>query len=194
MIKALKELKKNLDAERSDKKYERDGEGRVVVNMTVRDDSGFLSVYSQSDIPVIDGTVADFIENRTSAILPREPLTLRIFSDSVDENEIPVYQRAICSYYKEKYYSSEREYRRNVVAAVMLALAGILALSLMIFLEKRIESAIWFEVIDIVAWVFLWEAVDLYFLENRMLKYRRLRYLAFVDMKVEGYPLKKIEN
>lgn len=194
MIKALKELKKNLDAERSDKKYERDGEGRVVVNMTVRDDSGFLSVYSQSDIPVIDGTVADFIENRTSAILPREPLTLRIYSDSVDENEIPVYQRAIRSYYKEKYYSSEREYRRNVVAAVMLALAGILALSLMIFLEKRIESAIWFEVIDIVAWVFLWEAVDLYFLENRMLKYRRLRYLAFVDMKVEGYPLKKIEN
>jgi len=42
----------------------------------------------------------------------------------------------------------------------------------------------WAEVIDIIAWVFLWEAVDISIFKNRSLRIRQVRYLSYIEMKV----------
>ena len=69
------------------RRFQRDDENRVIINMTVKDDSNFLSVFSQSDTPVINTEVAEFIENSTNSVLPKEQLTLRIHSDCIDDTE-----------------------------------------------------------------------------------------------------------
>ena len=78
--------------------YKRDNENRIVIDMTVKDDSDFLSVFSQSDTPVISSEVAEFIENSTDSILPKEQLTLRIHSDCIDDNEKVLYRESIKEY------------------------------------------------------------------------------------------------
>lgn len=67
----------------------------------------------------------------------------------------------------------------------MLAVLGVIFLAAEMVFTALIDSFVWSAVIDIVAWVFLWEAVDIGFFENRKLKLKKLRYLAFIDMKVE---------
>ncbi len=57
-------------------------------------------------------------------------------------------------------------------------MAGILVLALKIWLECRTSSVIGAEVIDIAAWVFLWEAVDVSAFQNRALRFKRRRYLS----------------
>ena len=57
-------------------------------------------------------------------------------------------------------------------------------LSLALLLEYRVGSLIWAEVIDIAAWVFLWEAVDIGIFRNRELREKRLRYRSFMEMKI----------
>lgn len=54
------------------RKDQRDSENRVIINMTVKDDSDFLSVFSFSDIPVISSEVAEFIENNTKKLFQQK--------------------------------------------------------------------------------------------------------------------------
>lgn len=193
MRKSFRESKKEVDRVKKERIYKRDSDGRVIVNMTVEDDDDFLSVFSESSTPVISTEVAEFIENSTHSILPKEELTMRIYSNCIDAEEEKRYAEAIKEHYTEKYIAIERELRRNTLISIVLAVTGVLILSLAILLEFVANSLIWAEVIDIVAWVLLWEAVDISVFEMRSQRLKRMHYLACLSMKIEYYPAKNVE-
>ena len=165
----------------SERSVEYDANGRAVINMTVKDYSDFLSPYSERATAVISSDVAEFIENSTYATPPSEPLTLRIYSDEISDDKKEEYTSAIREYYAQKYTVTKKTYRFNVIALISLAVAGILALRL----AFRVESHIWSEVIDIVAWVLIWEAVDIGVFKNRESNIQRKRYLSYMTMNIE---------
>lgn len=169
----------------ADKEVVRDEDGRVIIDMTVADDSDFLSPFSGGKTAVISESVADFLENATRTVLPREELNLRIASNCIDEEEKSRYSSAIKEYYSEKFRANEKEYKFNNFLALSLAVLGVLVLTLAIFLSHRLSSVIWSEVVDIVAWVFLWEAVDIKCFRMREMSLKRKRYAAFIDMKID---------
>ena len=181
----MKNPKKELCPNITEKQYPRDSEGRIIVNMNVKDDTDFLSVFSANDTPVISSEVAEFIENTTHSIRPDEQLSLHIKSDCIDKTEQKIYSTAIKEYYTERYRANERELKIHNLIALLLAFFGVLVLAFAIFLDYRVGSVIWAEVVDIVAWVFLWEAVDIKFFKTRELKLRRKHYAAFLDMKIQ---------
>ncbi len=180
MKKAKQKLLKIVDKER-----ERDEEGRVVVKMKVADDSNFLSVFSDSETPMISGEVAEFLENSTFSLNPNEELTLRVYSDCIDDKEKVVYKSAIKEYYEKRYLENECKRKRYNVMALFMALFGVLVLAASIFIGYRFGSAIWAEVVDIVAWVLLWEATDVKFFTMRDISILKRRYSAFISMKIE---------
>ena len=47
------------------------------------------------------------------------------------------------------------------------------------------NSVLWMRVFDIVAWVFIWEAVDIIAFKCKELKINQLKYLNLIDMKIE---------
>ncbi|MGM9636882.1 MAG: hypothetical protein ACI3YK_02740 [Eubacteriales bacterium] len=183
-------MKKNTEIKR-DRLFETikyDGDGRAIINMTVRDDSEFLSAFSINHTPVISDEVAVFIETATVSLPPKTPITLRIHSDCIDEDEKKIYPDAISEYYRRHYAANLREIRRNAILSILLALGGIGILFAIFLFSDYLSNSVWNEVIDIVAWVFLWEAVDLHFLESHALRAKRKRYLSFIGIKVEYYP------
>ena len=188
--KELKQIRKSVDRSLSERKLQRDEEKRAVINMTVKNDDGFLSEYSEDRTPMISEDVSTFIENSVSGLVPSESLTLRIHSDCIDDEEKAEYKNAIKEYYTKRYVSDKRELRRNTLIALLLAAAGIIALFAAIIVEIQTDSPIWTEVVDIIAWVLIWEAVDIMVFRNRELKVNCLRYLAFISMKVEYFEIK----
>ena len=52
----------------------KDKDGIVIIDMAVLDDSEFISPFSMSEIPIINKEVAEFIENSTIGIPPKENL------------------------------------------------------------------------------------------------------------------------
>lgn len=191
MRRSFYKQKKEIEAQLSNRQFERDSDGRAIINMRVEDDSDFLSVYSPNRNPIISTEVADFIENITQTIPPNQQLTLRIYGNCIDEQEQETYRSALKAYYEEKFIVNERETKRNNIIVLALAWVGILVLALAIFLEYQRDSIIWSEVIDIAAWVLLWEAVDISVFRNRALRLKRKRYLNYISMKIEYYPLKE---
>ncbi len=187
---ALKDIKKSIDEKILSSEVVRDEYGNVVIDMTVTDDSNFLSPFSMKTQPVISTDVADFLETSTCSYVPDESFSLKIHSDCIDENEQKVYPKAIAEYYTQRYVACEKELDRNAIISMILALFGIFALAVMITLENLLIGSVWTEVIDIIAWVFLWEAIYIAFLTNRGLKLKRKRYLSLINMKVEFLSLK----
>ena len=156
----------------------------ATINMTVKDDSSFLSAFSQSDFPVISSDVADFIENATSSVYPGKPIKLQIHSSCIDDLEKDVYEKAIRRYYREKNSANERELKRNKMIILFLLIAGVAVLALSIFLSAMLSSEVVPGVIDIFAWVLVWEAADIGFFKNSELRVNKKRYNSFINMEI----------
>ena len=191
MNRKFRERKKEADRQMKARKYKRDDGGRVIIQMNVKDDANFLSEFSESATPVISTEVAEFIENETNAVPPNEDFTLQVYNDCIDDREEKVYSAAIKEYYMQKYIANEREIKRNRFAVLLLGIAGILVLAAELIFDYRVGNALWSSVIDIVAWVLLWEAVDIGVLEARVTAIKRKRFLAYLSMKTEYIPTKK---
>ena len=169
------------DAYKNKREHLRDGSGNVILNMTVKNDDAFLSPYSGIGAPIISSEVADFIESNTHSLSPRESYTLRIHSDCIDEGEKIEYDSAIKEYYAEKYFANRKDLKINRIISFFLLAVGILILSV----AFHIEHHIWSEVVDIAAWVLLWEAVDIWVFKIRGLHITAMRCLAFMNMNIE---------
>ena len=176
-----KQIKAQAEQYLNEKHRLRDENGRIIIDMTVNDDSNFLSPFSGRSAPVISEDVAQFMENSTFSVPPREELVLRIHSNCIDYEEKKNYSVGIKEYYAEKYITAKKELRINRMIIAVLLLAGILTLAI----SFQIENHIWAEVIDIAAWVFLWEAVDIGAFQNKNLRRRRTRYLRYMVMDIE---------
>ena len=191
MNRKFRERKKEADRQMKARKYKRDDSGRVIIQMNVKDDANFLSEFSESATPVISTEVAEFIENETNAVPPNEDFTLQVYNDCIDDREEKVYSAAIKEYYMQKYIANEREIKRNRFAVLLLGIAGILVLAAELIFDYRVGNALWSSVIDIVAWVLLWEAVDIGVLEARVTAIKRKRFLAYLSMKTVYIQTKK---
>ncbi len=185
MKSTIREIEKQADRKWKERKYQKDEDGRAILHMTVKNDDAFLSEFSESETPVIASQVAEFIEDRTYAIPPTEALTLRIHSDCIDEREEELYTQAIREYYLARYIANAEEIKKNRFWVIILGLLGVLVLTAEILYDYIVGNAIWTEVIDIVAWVLLWEATDIGLLATRDLRIKKKRLLAYLDMKVE---------
>lgn len=154
------------------------------INMTVNDDQNFLSPYCESGMPVISSEVADFLINGANAFHPTEKLVLNVTSDCVDENEKIQYSSAIKNYFALKLNDVQRDLKRKTLISVVFTLIGIIALAFMFVCDARNVATLWIECIDIFAWVFLWEAVDQFFIERNGLLLLRKRYINLIEMPI----------
>ena len=65
--------------------------------------------------------------------------------------------------------------KRNAVTSLIMAIIAVAILTVYVALALYSADYVLLEIIDIAAWVFMWEAVDLFFLERRAIKLEQLR-------------------
>ena len=195
MIQSLKEIRKELQNRQSGRERERDDEGRVIIDFCVHSDDDFLSPYSLRSNAELSINASEFIERSLETVPVKEQVRLRVHSNVITKEEEKAYKQAIKEYYEERFEAVQREKKRLFVIATLMALIGVFALTVMIGLEVAGKhTAVLSEVIDIFAWVFLWEAVDLFFFETTSLRIKAWRYLALSACVVEYLPLTKEEK
>ena len=69
-----------------------------------------------------------------------------------------------------------------------MALIGLAALAVTLTVSYFGRMPILSEALDIFSWVFLWEAVDLFFLERTVLRAKRNRCLHFLEADIRYLP------
>lgn len=160
------------------------------INMTVLNDDDFLSPYSPTDTPIVSSDVAEFLENGAAKFLPKQKLQLNVRSNCIDDEEKVAYDKAIRNYFNLKLDGAKLDLKRNLIISIVFTVIGIIGLAAMLLLDHFFNNAIWVEAVDIFAWVFVWEAVDQFFIERRKLQLERKKYQAFTQMQINYSDIK----
>ena len=79
---------------------------------------------------------------------------------------------------------TERKLKRNLSFSIITLLIGLIALSINIILSSLNTPVIIGNAIDIFGWVFVWEAVDVFFFRRAELKFKQYREINFINAKI----------
>ena len=175
--------KHQIDTENKNKQYNYDKNGNIIVNFSIRDGVDFLSPYSLNGLPTISKDIGDFIESSTKTFPPKQKLTLRFHGMNINNREKETYKKAIKDYYQDKYLHMQQKIKKNNLITLLLLIIG----TLVVAFALAINQEIWSEIVDILAWVLLWEAMDTFLFRNIEYRHDKARYLKFTTMHVEFY-------
>ena len=138
MKQKMKKLLREVDRKAKEREYKRDENGNIVIPLVVQDDSDFLSVFAETETPLISTDIAEYLEEKTEDIPADEPLVLRIRSSCIDPVEQEAYRKGVKEYYFTKYLANRSDLRRNTLFAVVLAATGLL-----ILLFGALQTSLW---------------------------------------------------
>ena len=172
MLQNFKTIKNKFDGEKMDdlKQTKNEEKKPASINLTVYDDSSFLSPYSSDNEEIISDEVAGFLENSAKQIKPTSSLKINIKSKTIAENEKPVYLRAIKNYYENESAEIKRSLKFNLIATLILFAISVVVLLVLFLVVAKFNIQVLTEIVTIMAWVFLWEAVDLFFIRRPLLR------------------------
>lgn len=179
-IKKFKKLNKEIKELSLKQKEERGN----VLEICVADDSAFLSPYSPDGAPLIGGETIDFIEHNVKNLALNEQIEVVIKSNCISESEKPVYENAIKNYYRAEFSEAVKGLRRNTVFTVCMTVIAALIFAFAIVLDKFGVDSVILNMIDVVAWVFMWEAADVFVFRRGELKLSRLKSYGLARAKI----------
>lgn len=185
MIKSFKEASKLLNEKIKRVPFPEDENKNAIIKINVQDDCNFLSPYSFNEKDIINQEVAEFLAVSTKGIPVKKNLHLEIISSSIDNQEKKIYKEAIVNYYTLNYQQNALEMKRELVIACIMAFVSIIGLIIMLLLSLNNYNSVLIEIIDIFSWVFMWEAVDLFFLRRGLFRFKQYRNLAFIGAEIE---------
>lgn len=185
----LRKLKRYADAlkETADAGICRDGEGRAVIRLGVSDRESVFSEYSTDDRLFLSEDFASHIENRANGLYKEKDLTIEVVRREgceVSEGEI---KSAVVNYYTDKLVHQSRRYGRNGMMTLVMLVVGLVFLAASLTLGGfDLIAEMFVGVLDIAAWVFIWEAVDKFFFERNLLKIEFLLYKRLADARIKA--------
>lgn len=157
-----------------------DADGNVLIPIHISDDSNFLSIFSTDSSPVISSETAEFLEHRLKHLRADTKLHFLFTGSTIDDQERILYDAAIRSYYHAEFIESFQDLRKNSrLTALMVAVAALL-FALAVTLDALGAKLVILNMLDVVAWVFMWEAVDIFVFQRSAFKRRRMRALRII--------------
>ncbi len=151
------------------------------INININNCSEIISPYAENNKPVISGEFANFLENSVKDIPVNKPLNIEISSNDCD---LQTTSTAVKNYYYNEFIDTQRKLKNNLIASILSLIIGLIALAVTITLTTLNAPLIINGAIDIFAWVFMWEAFDLFFLRRVELRYTERRQMNFITAKI----------
>lgn len=188
IVEVVKNLKKEL------KNKNDNYEDIETINIKAESKAAIFSDYNYDSNEVLNSNIEEFLVEKVKNIPPKVNLRVKIFTDDcVDENEVKV---AYKNKFKGDFEELEQELKRNMLFAFTMLILGVLFMGFLILEIYFLNNYILSTILEIAVWVFVWEAVDSFFLERSSIRRKRyqLARLYYADLEVVTLDFDKIEK
>ena len=186
------EVVKNLKKELKNKND--NFEDIETINIKAESKAAIFSDYNYDSNEVLNSNLEEFLVEKVKNIPPKVNLRVKIFTDDcVDENEVKV---AYKNKFKGDFEELEQELKRNMLFALTMLILGVLFMGFLILEIYFLNNYILSTILEIAVWVFVWEAVDSFFLERSSIRRKRYQMarLYYADLEVVTLDFDKIEK
>ena len=190
-MESVKKLKKEL------KSKEKSFNEIETINIKVKSEEELYSGYNYDKNEVLNPALGDFLLEKAEALPVKSKLRLKFFSDvNIREHEL---FSAIKNKFKGEFESYQRKLKKTALFSLVVLILGILFLGLFILEEMFFHTPVLSIILEVASWVFIWEAVDAFFLERLSLKEKRLQMARIYDAEMEVVivdfdDIEKVEN
>ena len=184
MSERLRNFKNLAEEIKTLKNPQEDANGRRMVRIGMADGYEFLSPLSPNGEPYITSDTAQFLEQSTKHLRPDSSLHFVFEGSTISEADKEKYTKAIRNYYHNEFMEVVRELAKNMTQTIIMVLISAFVFTLNIFLKNHGVDQVLYSIIDIVAWVFAWEATEIFFLQRPALRLRRLRLFNIIQAAI----------
>ena len=176
-MESVKKLKKELKLK--DKSFNE----IETINIKIKSEEELYSGYNYDRNEVLNPALGDFLLEKAESLPAKSKLRLKFFSDvNIKEHEL---FSAIKNKFKGEFENYQRKLKKTALFSLVVLILGILFLGLFILEELFFHTPVLSIILEIASWVFIWEAVDAFFLERLSLKEKRLQMARIYDAEME---------
>ena len=179
-----KEYRKiDKEIERANRQKEREMDD-CVVDVKLEHGEEVFSRFNYEHKSTLNDGFSDYLWKNSKMSAKGKDLTIRIHSlKPLDRKEV---KSAIQNHYKEEYLEAKDEMKKTAIFSFSTLIVGILFLSLFFVFHEFVSHYIVDTVAEIIAWVFIWEAVDSFFLRRTLLrnKCRRIQRIYSAEIEI----------
>lgn len=157
---------------------------KSVINISINNKEDILSPFA-NDKAIISRDLVEFLDYKLSPVIIKKDLHIKISCQNLSDDEKKLYEQAIKNYYEELYFIKKREVYQKTLISLILLMIGVLVIILTIILEETGENIIKARVNDIIAWVFVWEAVDIFFFQRPKVSFDKRKSQKMMNATIE---------
>lgn len=137
------------------------------INVKIDNRDQLFSAYSYSG-DKLNGEFSNYLFDKAKDAPIKEKIKIRIHTTiDLDPDEV---QQSIKSHCKSTYAEYKKQAKRVVLISTIMTILGIIALTALILINHFTDNIYITSIIEIAAWVFIWEAVDFFFLQRPVVK------------------------
>lgn len=183
--KKFRKVEKELN---QDKIYVVGSDGDAIINVKADEKEQVFSSYNFESNEKLNDELSDFIYDKAKDVPVNKDIKIKIFTDfKADEKEV---QDAIKNNYKKEYINLKSEMKRNYIFSAVMFVLGIVTLTLLLLMHSWFYNVYLEIILEIATWVFIWEAVDSFFLQRAQLKRKCLTMLKLYSAEINIVNLK----
>jgi len=161
-----------------------DEELNSVVNICVDESDHFLSPYSDRKNLAISEELAGYLKNATNAIPVKNRLHLRFKYKKVDETNKNNFAKSIKHYYSNQLFEVNRMLNKNLWTMFLTIFFASIFLAGWVVVEHFKLPPVVRMIIQIIAWAFVGQTVELLFVKRSNLRHAKNKILQLLDAKI----------
>ena len=161
-----------------------DEEDRAIINVGAENYDDIFSPYCFKGGDTLSSSLVDYLAQKSGAVPLDYDLTIRFHVKGASEEKRKEIQAAVKENYQSDVHAIERRMKRTTSFSLIFLFIGILVTTIYLFFVEMAPKATTY-VVDILAWLFIWEGIDAFFLDRRLLQLDRLKALRLGTAKIE---------
>ena len=144
-----------------------------------------FSKFSTNENKIVNPELVDYIDHEISTITRKNNLSIVVHSPKENLVDVVELENALDNHYKVEIVKTQLEANKLLKYGLLMFLLGTLIFTVYVYLKTQVANSLWFELVDIASWVFVWEAVDCFFLSQISRKQQQEHYLKVVNAEIK---------
>ena len=182
----IKKEHRKLDKEILSKaKYYEEKDDDIIIDVKFENNEQIFSSYNYDNKKTLNKDLCDYLWENAKLTSPEKDLIINVYNNAnASETEI---ESAIKNHYRREYKSSKADLEKINIFTLGCFIVGILFLITIVISNNLLNNYYINILLEIAAWVFIWEAVDKFFLERPQarLKCLQIQRLYSADIRIK---------
>jgi len=183
-LKTIKKIDKSI-AMKEAQKIDYDKNGRVIIEVGLKNADDFFSPYSYRTYEMMNPEVDKYIKLCESSIPSNEEISLDIYTENPTTNEEKRrIKQTVKRHHAEQLIGVKQKLKSNLTLGLACSIIGLLILFAEAILYDVVSSMYFDTVMAVLGWLFLWDGLEIMFYERSDLKAQKNRSYRLMNAKV----------